>query len=92
MTRYSAKRLTCDYDAFADVLYVTFKHAASVICNETPRGFVLRRARPSGAIVGVTVLDYIEQFGRGMNEIEIDAEPPFIVEINPVDCQAAAYG
>lgn len=92
MKRYSAAKLICDYDAYTDVLYATFKRVAAVVCKETPSGFLVRHARASGEVVGVTILDYVEQFGPGANEIEIDADPAFLVEVNPVDCRATAFG
>jgi hypothetical protein len=92
MKRYRRDKSICDYDAFADVLYVTFKRVSAVVGNDTPKGFIVRRSRPTGEVVGVTILDYTEQFGQGANDIEIDFEPPFVVEVNPVDCQAAAFG
>lgn len=92
MIRYQADQLICDYDAFTDVLYVTFRRVAASIGNETPAGFIVRRARPSGEVVGVTILDYVERFGPGARDLEIDSSPPFAVALDPVDCRQAAMG
>ncbi len=92
MIRYSADSVKCDYDSYTDVLYVSFRSAPRVICDETPQGYVLRRVRSTGEVVGVTVLDYASRFAPDVTSIEVDAPEPFIVELPSLGCGNLAFG
>lgn len=92
MIRYTREQTACEYDAFADVLYVTFTRAQSIVGTETPHGFVVRKDRASGELVGVTILDYVSTYGSHWTEVRVDAPTPFVVEVDPVDCGLAAFG
>jgi uncharacterized protein YuzE len=59
------RQLQMSYDKEADVLYVSFGAPQAAISEETSEGILLRKDPETGAIVGVTVLDFEKRFASG---------------------------
>ena len=78
------------YNRHTDVLVVTIGDAEFTVADDTPSGFTVHYAVPSGEAVGVTVLSYCERFGGGRNVLHVDAPHPFDVAVEPLECGAEA--
>lgn len=81
MKRYRRDETACYYDSFADVMYLTFDDRADVAERETPRGFFVLYTPTPERVAGVAIMDYRQRFGEMVAEIEVDATPPFVVEV-----------
>jgi len=56
--------LTISYDEDADVLYVAFREPHEGVDEEMEDGVYLRSLEDGGAVVGLTVVDFVRRFGR----------------------------
>jgi uncharacterized protein YuzE len=56
--------LSVDYDSSADVLYVSLGEPRAALSYEAGEGLLVRKDPKSGAIIAVTVLNYLHQFRR----------------------------
>ncbi len=69
------------YNFYTDVLTVLLEDTPASIAEETPSGIIVHYAMPSHQPVGLTILDYYEQFGGDKRVIEIDTNSPFSVQV-----------
>ncbi len=86
MQRYLTSQLRHSYDEHADVLYVSFRQAESTEGVDTERGFVVLYTWPDRQLAGVTIMDFCERFGVDAREVEVDADPPFVLVMDTRNC------
>lgn len=56
------RQLRLSYDKSADVLYISFGAPQEAISEESEEGLLIRRHPKTGAVVGLTVLDFKKRF------------------------------
>jgi len=72
------------YNQHTDVLTVRLRDAEYSVADDTPEGFIVHYADPSGEIVAVTVPMYCQRFGSGRRTLHIDTPQPLDIPVRAV--------
>lgn len=76
------------YNETTDVLTLDLGKAEDVTSDDTPSGFVVYYSLPSYEPVSVEILGYCARFGASARTLTVDADEPFHVSIEAVECGA----
>jgi hypothetical protein len=75
-----------EYSKHTDVLRVGWGSAPADVTDDTPSGFIVHYAMPQREPVGVEILRYCRRYGSKGKTLHIDAEPPFDLDVQAVEC------
>ena len=75
-----------EYNQRTDVLRVGWGSAPADVTDDTPSGFIVHYAMPQREPVGVEILRYCRRYGSKGKTLRIDAEPPFDLDVQAVEC------
>lgn len=79
--RRHADASTVAYDATLDTLIASIVPSSCTYGEETDGGFIVHYDCSNRSIAGVTIECFRRRFGERAREIEIDAEPPFLLRL-----------
>ena len=75
-----------EYNPRTDVLRVGWGSMPADVTDDTPSGFIVHYSMPDREPVGVEILRYCRRYGSATKTLRVDAEPPFDISIQAVDC------
>ncbi len=65
------KKLTISYDKEADVMYLSFAEPAPAYGEEIEEGVFVRYDPDSHALVGITIVNFSQKFGKKPKTLDV---------------------
>ena len=81
-----------EYNQRTDVLKVGWGNVPADVTEDTPSGLIVHYAMPQREPVGVEILRYCRRYGSERKTLHIDAETPFDIDVQAVDCDRDLCG